>query len=71
MLLKESFRCKLVLDNKTLKLVRTFEYIECQISKDPNLYNEVKEQKTSKVISGCLDDITWRNKIMSTEAEVK
>ena len=50
----------------------SFKYLRCLVTSDRNLYNEVKDQALRcATISGCLKDIVWRNKYMSTEAKVK
>ena len=49
-----------------------FKYLECHVTSDRNLYNEVKDQTIRGAhISGFLKDIVWRNKFMSTEAKAK
>ena len=55
-----------------IEQVMKFKYLGCQITSDRNLTSEVREQTIKgAIISGCLRDITWRNKYMSTEAKIK
>ena len=69
---KEPIRCKLEFKNRVVEQVMPFKYLGCHVTSDRNRYNEVKDQTIRGArISGCLKDIAWRNKFMSTEAKVK
>ena len=69
---KEPIRCKLEFKKRMVEQVMAFKYLGCHLTSDRNLYNEVKDQAIRGArMSGCLKDIVWRNKFMSTEAKVK
>ena len=69
---KEPIRCKLEFKNRVVEQVMAFKYLGCHVTSDRNLYNEVKDQTIRGArMSGCLKDIVWRNKFMSTKAKVE
>lgn len=69
---KEAVRCKLEVDSKLIEQVNHFQYLGVGISSYGNLQKEVREHtmKASR-ISGCLNDIVWRNKYLNTESKIR
>lgn len=69
---KEPRRCKLSIEGKTIEQVMSFKYLGIEISSNRNIKTEVKAQTNKAArISGCLRQLVWQNKTMSTEAKVK
>ena len=69
---KKPIRCKLEFKKRMVEQVMAFKYLGCHVTSDRSLYNAVKDQTIRGAgMSGCLKDIVWRNKFMSTEAKVK
>lgn len=69
---KEPTRCKLVVDNNPVEQVMSFDYLGVNISSYGSLHKEVVQQTNkAAVVSGCLRDVIWRNKEMSTNSKVR
>lgn len=67
---REPTRCKLIIDNQPIEQVMLFNYLGATISSFGNLTTEVRDQVTkANQISGCLRDIVWKNKNMTTKSK--
>lgn len=67
---KEPLRCKLVIKNKTIDQIMSFEYLGCKITSSGFLEEEVRKQANkAAAISGHLKYPIWKNKHLSTECK--
>ena len=64
---KEPLRYKLVIKNKTIDQIMSFEYLGCKITSSGFLEEEVRKQANkAAAISGRLKYPIWKNKHLST-----
>ncbi|XP_044749778.1 uncharacterized protein LOC123310376 [Coccinella septempunctata] len=69
---KEPIRCKLVVNGSIVNQVMNVSYLGVETSSNRCVANEVDSQvKKAARISGCLQDVIWRNKYMSTESKTR
>lgn len=69
---KELIRCKLAIDDQLIEQVFSFNYLDINTSSSRDVTKEVRSQvNRASIISGCLRDIIWRNKFISTENKVR
>ncbi|KAI4477630.1 hypothetical protein M0802_014675 [Mischocyttarus mexicanus] len=65
--LRKPCRCKLAVNGLSVEQVIKFRFLGVNITSSKNLIEEVPEQtRKAAMLSGCLGDIIWRNKYMST-----
>ena len=69
---KANQKCEIKLGDTILEQVAKFNYLGVEISSNGNLREEVKTQVTKGTrISGCLNNLIWRNRYMSAESRVR
>ena len=69
---KNNIKCEIKLKGTTIEQVQKFNYLGVEISAKRDLKQEVKMQTTKAArISGCLYNLIWLNKYMSTDCKVR
>ena len=69
---KANQKCEIKLGDTILEQVAKFNYLGVEISSNGNLREVVKTQVTKGArISGCLNNLIWRNRYMSAESKVR
>ncbi|XP_072764658.1 uncharacterized protein [Anoplolepis gracilipes] len=70
---KEPIRCKLVVNDHIIKQVMSFNYLGVETYSGRYLLNKARTQTNNKAarIAGCLRDIIWRNKYMTTKSKIR
>ena len=65
---KEPICCKLEICVRMEEQVLDLNYLDVNIASSGNLVKEIKSQaKKSARVTGCLNDLAWRNKYMRKE----
>lgn len=69
---REPRRCKLEMEGKIIEQVMAFNYLGVEITSNRNLKEEVTRQANKAIrVSGCLREVIWRNKFMTTESKMR
>ncbi|XP_048516533.1 uncharacterized protein LOC125502453 [Dendroctonus ponderosae] len=69
---KDPIRCKLVVSEHIIQQVMNFNYLRLQVSSSRGTVNKVENQIRKAVrVSGCLRDIIWKNKYMTTGSKTR
>ncbi len=69
---KNNIKCEIKLKDTTIEQVLKFSYLGVEISAKRDLKQEVKMQTMKAArISGCICNLTWHNKYMSTDCKVR
>ena len=65
---KEPIRCKLEIDSRMVEKAMEFNYLDVNFTSLENLVNAIKTQAQKAArVTGCLNDLVWRNKYMLYE----